>query len=244
MIVIFSITASAIIIIFIAELLFVLFSGSAVPAPIIPRDPLSLGSGKPLTYVVMGDSTSISQGSNYDKGYALASARHLALHYKVTFVNTGISGATTKTVLDDQLKKAVSYKPDVVLVAVGANDATKFTGSNSVKDSAQKIIDGLKQVNPNVHIIMTRSPAMDSVTRFPFISKWVMGLRTKQVNAAFATIIEKNHVTLAPIAEKTRAAFLADPSLTAPDKFHPNARGYALWTPVIIGAVDEALKSE
>lgn len=244
MLITFSVIILVIVITIVAELLFVRFSGSVVPAPAIPRDPITLGSGKTLTYVVMGDSTSISQGSDYEKGYALASARHLALHRKVTFVNTGISGATTKTVLDDQLKKAASYKPDVVLIAVGANDTTAFTGADSIKDSAQKIIDGLKKANPNVHIIMTRSPAMDSVTRFPFISKWVMGLRTKQVNAVFETIIEKNHVTLAPIAEKTRAAFLADPTLTAPDNFHPNARGYALWTPVIIGAVDEALKSE
>jgi acyl-CoA thioesterase I len=226
----------------VAELIIIAVGGTPVPAPTIPRASQVLGSGKKMTYVVMGDSTSISQGSDYEAGYALASARHLATkNYEVTFVNTGISGATAKTVADDQLAKAVSYKPDVVLIAVGANDTTHFTSGNSIKSSMQTIIDALKKANPAVKIVVTRSPAMDSVSRFPFISKWVMALRTKQVNDAFETVINENDLILAPIAEKTRAAFLKDSSLTAEDNFHPNARGYALWIPVINDTFDTVL---
>ena len=234
-------TFLALTVIVVSELLAVLFIGKSVPAPKIPREPITIGKGSALTYVVMGDSTSIAQGSDYESGYALASARHVAKNHTVTFINTGISGATTKTVLEAQLEKAMSYKPDLVLLAVGANDTTHFTSATSLKDSAQSIIDGLRSVNPNVRIVMTRSPAMDSVTRFPFISKWVMALRTKQVNKALGAIITKNDLTLAPIAEKTREPFMKDPTLTAQDHFHPNARGYALWIPVVNAALDKAL---
>lgn len=229
------------ILVIVIELLYIKFSGVYVPAPTIPRSSSTQGVGKELSYVVMGDSTSISQGSSYEEGYAVASVTHLAQTYRVTLVNTGISGATTGSVLGEQLKEAVRYKPDLVLLAVGANDTTSFTSGRSIEDSAQQIINALKTANKDVKIVVTRSPAMDSVSRFPFISKWLMALRTQQVNEAFARVIEKNKLTLAPIAEKTRQAFLDDQTLTASDNFHPNARGYALWIPVINDAVDRAL---
>ena len=227
----------------VAELLIIKYNGTPVPAPTIPRTPQLLGSGPSLTYVVMGDSTSIGQGTDYQHSYALASAEYLASEHRVTFVNVGVSGATIKDVLDSQLAKAVTFKPSVVLLGVGANDATHFTSGKSIQNSLQRIVDGLRNANCNVHIVVTGSPAMDSVNRFPWPVRQLMGLRTRQVNNAFAPIIRKSNLTLAPIALKTRDTFIADPTLLASDKFHPNARGYALWIPVINQALGTALRS-
>ncbi len=236
-----SATLALFVVFVIAQLIYIKTNGDYVPAPSIDRSIRTSGSGPGLTYVVMGDSTSISQGSDYEDGYAVSSAKHLSDKYLVSFSNVGISGATAQSVVDDQLEKAVERKPDLVLLAVGANDTTHFTSGKSIKQSLQQIIDQLREANPDVQIVTTRSPAMDSVSRFPWGAKQFMALRTSQVNKAFAQIIDKNDLTLAPIAEKTRDAFLADPTLTAADNFHPNARGYALWKPVINNALDEAL---
>jgi lysophospholipase L1-like esterase len=232
----------AVLLFIVVELLIVKYNGTDVMAPNIPRGTEILGSGPNLIYVVMGDSTSIGQGTDYSHSYALASAQHLAQHYQVEFTNVGISGATAKSVVNQQLAQAVKLKPDVVLLAVGANDSTHFTSGKSIQESLQKIISSLKQANCNVRIVVTASPAIDSVRRFPWPLRQLMGLRTKQVNNAFAPIIKQDNLTLAPIALKTRAAFIADPTLLAPDKFHPNARGYALWKPVVNQALDQSLK--
>lgn len=224
------------------EFLIVKFNGSAVPSPKIQRGLTVLGSGPKLTYVVMGDSTAIGQGTDYEHSYAVASAKHLAQKYLVNFVNVGVSGAVAKTVLDAQLRQALMYKPDVVLLAVGANDATHLTSGKTIQTSIKQIVDSLKKANSQVRIVVTGSPAIDSVSRFPWPVKQLMGLRTRQVNSALTTVIKQSHLTFAPIADKTRAAFLADPTLFAADKFHPNARGYALWAPVINDALDEALQ--
>lgn len=233
---------TVVIVIFVIEFLYIKYSGTFVPAPSITREYPTIGNGTKLRYAVMGDSTSISQGSEYDDGYAVASARHLARSYQVSLLNVGVSGATAETVRRDQLPKAKGFTPDLVLIAVGANDATKFTSAKNIEDSLQQIIDGLKEANKNVKIVVTGSPAMDSVSRFPFLSKWVMYVRTAQVNAVFDRLIKQNDLTHAPIARETRQAFLNDPTLTADDHFHPNKRGYALWIPVINKAIDESLK--
>jgi lysophospholipase L1-like esterase len=226
-----------------AEFLIVKYNAPSISVPKIPRGPEVLGTGPALTYVVMGDSTSVGEGADYSHSYALASTEHLVENHKVKFVNVGISGATAKSVLDVQLSQAEKYKPDVVLLAVGANDATHFTSGKSIQASLQKIVEGLKQANCDVRIVVTGSPAMDTATRFPWPLKQLMGLRTRQVNDAFASVITRDDLTFAPVAVKTRAAFLADPTLLAADKFHPNARGYALWKPVVNQALDEALKA-
>lgn len=223
------------------EALYIVFSGQRVARPTIPRDIQVLGNGDPLRYAVMGDSTSISQGSRYEHGYAFSSARHMAKNHTVAFLNTGVSGATAKT-MQRQLKSVVAFQPDIVLLAIGANDATHFTRGSVIKTSINAIIRSLRSQNPATIIIVTGSPAMDSVSRFPFLSKLLMRLRTYQVNRVFEQLIAEHNLIHAPIAKETRKAFLKDPTLTAVDKFHPNARGYALWIPIINTAIDTALR--
>lgn len=239
----FATALSCIVVYGIIELVIIKYNGKLVPAPDIPRAPQTSGQGPKLTYVIMGDSTSIGQGTEYEHSYAIATTSHLASKYNVTLINAGMSGAKIKDVLDDQLGQVITLKPDVVLLAVGANDTTHFTGLKQIQQSLQEIVTSLKQANPDIRIVATRSPALDSVSRFPLVAKYILRMRTERVNEVFDNIIKKSHLTPALIAEKTRAAFLADPTLTADDNFHPNARGYALWTAVINEALDQALAS-
>ncbi len=233
----------ALVLFVVAELLIIKYNGSDVPTPNIPRGEQVFGSGPALRYVVMGDSTSIGQGADYSQSYAYGSAQHLSQRYTVHLINVGVSGARAKDVLDTQLGKAVAYKPDVVLLGVGANDATHFTSGAAMEQSLQAIIDGLKKANPKLKIVVTGSPAMGSVARFPWPAKQLAGLRERQINTVFTRLDRQDHLTMAPVAAKTGPAFRADPTLFAADNFHPNTRGYALWTPVINDALDSALQS-
>lgn len=223
------------------QLLIIRQNGTPVTTPDIPRQTQTLGKGKQLSYVVLGDSTAVGQGAAYKQSYAVASAEHLAANHMVAFTNVAVSGATIGDVVASQLQTAASKQPDIVLLAVGANDATHFTSGTTIQRHLQTIVDKIRAANCDAKIVVTRSPAMDAVDRFPWPAKQLMGLRTKQVNQAFEPIIQKNDLVIAPIAEKTRAAFIADPSLFAQDKFHPNARGYELWKPIINRALDDAL---
>jgi lysophospholipase L1-like esterase len=220
------------------ELAIIKFNGQVVPAPKISRSQQTFGNGPVLTYVVMGDSTSIGQGTDYEHSYAWLSGQHLAKTHQVRMTNLGVSGARTKDVANDQLERAVELKPDVVLLAVGANDATHFTKGQSLAHSLEQIILGLQRANPNVRIVVTGCPDMSAIPRFPWPARQLAGLRTQQINTVYAKLVDKYHLTFAPIAAKTGPAFRADPTLFASDKFHPDTRGYALWTPIINEALD------
>lgn len=227
------------------EFLYVKYNGTYVPAPTIPRQTITLGkTGKNIQYVVLGDSTSIGQGAQYQASIGPQTAAHLAKNYQVNYTNLGISGATTKDVITKQLSAAVALKPDVVLLAIGANDATHLTSGAGLRSQMEQITSGLIAANCNVKIVLTGSPAMGSVKRFPWPIRQFMGLRTQQINSAYALVIAHQKLTFAYLADKTGVAFAQHPEYFAADNFHPNDAGYATWIPVVNSALDTALATQ
>jgi len=222
-----------------AEILYIKYSGKPVGVPDIPRSQQTLGTGKPLRYVVMGDSTAISQGGTYADGYAVRTAAYLAESYTVTWQNVAVSGARAHDVEAKQLPKALAAKPDIVLIAVGANDVTHLTDTNSVVSSLGHVIDGLRQQNQAVEIVLTGSPDMGSVPRFAQPARWLAGERTKTLNDRIIALAHKKKAYFAPIAAQTGRQFRRHPELFAADKFHPTTEGYKLWTSVIIKTLQD-----
>lgn len=209
------------------------------------REPRMFGEGgQPLTYVVLGDSTGAGQGAPYERGIAVETARHLADSRAVSLVNLTVSGAQMSDVVDDQLEAATALRPDVVLLAAGANDVIGLTSTSTVARELGEIVDGLRAANPDVAIVVTGAPDMGSPPRIPQPLRTLAGWRTDQVNSAIEEVVEERQLTLAPIAERTGERFREDSHLFADDGFHPNARGYAIWVPVLNEALDEALAAD
>ena len=223
-----------------AEALYITYSGTPVSRPNIQRSEQMLGQGPALRYVVMGDSTAVSQGGDYSSGYASKTAGYLAQTHAVTWLNVAVPGARAADVDKKQLPQTLKESPDLVLIAVGANDITHLTPPSSVVSSIRHTITKLQQQNPNVRIVLTGSPDMGSVPRFPQPVRWFAGERTKSLNAHIIKLTSEKHVYFAPIAQQTGPEFRKHPELFAADKFHPTTDGYDLWTPVIIKTLQEA----
>jgi lysophospholipase L1-like esterase len=224
--------------------LYIILNGTPVAKPDISRKTQVFGEGPVLTYVVMGDSTSIGQGTSYEKSIAQLSAKYLAKTHEVAFTNIGISGATAATVLRDQAAVAAHLHPDIVLLVVGANDITHLTVLSNLERSMRLIVATLRATAPDVRIILTGSPDMGSIPRFPWPVRQISGWRTKQVNRTIQDVADELHCERLLIAEKTGQEFRKNPRLFAVDKFHPIAEGYALWMPIIFEALDKATSSE
>lgn len=217
-------------------------NGKPVPVPTIPRVSVTIGSGQSLSFLILGDSTAVGQGGDYSKGIAISAAELLAESRTVTYQNFAVSGARVNDALQKQLPQTAGLKPDIVLISVGANDVTHMTSLKAVKSDTIKIIDQLRKQNADVKIILTGSPQMGSVLRFPQPSKLLARLQTDRINTVFETIVKEKELIFAPIAQETGPIFLRDPSLFAEDKFHPNNAGYATWKPVITEALERALE--
>lgn len=196
-----------------------------------------------LRYVVLGDSTATGRGAPYERGIAVATAGHLAARRPVTLTNLAISGARFGDVRRDQLPAAVRSRPDVVLVAAGANDVTGLTRLRSVRADLEEIVDRLRAARCDVAIVVTASPDVGAAPRLAQPLRALAGWRTEQVNGAIEEVVRERGLVLAPIAARTGPLFRADRSLFAADDFHPSAAGYATWVPVIAAALDRAQRS-
>lgn len=236
--VIIMVLVAALVVFVLAEALWLRYNGTLVPEPNIPRSVQTLGTGPRLRYVVMGDSTAVSQGSAYRDGYAVATATYLAENHTVQWTNVAVAGARANDVLQKQLPQAATRRPDVVLIAVGANDVTHLTKNSAVYDALAATITRLQAANGDVRIVLTGAPDMGAPPRLPQPLRWVAGKRTVSLNNKLQGLVRPPKVIFAPIAAETGPAFRARPQdLFAADKFHPTAAGYRLWTPVLIDAL-------
>lgn len=221
--------------------LYIKYSGKPVAIPDIPREVEMFGSGEPLMYVVLGDSTAVGQGGDYEVGIARSTAAFMAKNRQVKLQNLAVSGATAADVLKNQVDAAAKLKPGVALLAVGANNVTHLTSTSDIKRDMASIIDTLRAANPSVKIILTGSPEMGSVPRFAQPLRYYAGVRTAQVNKVMQGIAAEKSVTLAPIAAETGPIFSQRPELFAQDLFHPNNEGYGVWIPVLHKAIRNML---
>jgi lysophospholipase L1-like esterase len=226
---------------------FLLVAGCARAADAPPRAPSAeetFGSGRPLRYLVLGDSTTVAVGGTYERGIARQTARHLGASHQVVMKNVGVSGARVHDVLVEQLPRVGSFVPDVVLLDVGANDVVHLTRAAPLERDLEAILQDLLSRNRSVKIVVTGSADMSSPPRIPRLLRGLSGHRTRVLNRVFERAVARHHLTFAPIARETGPVFKRDRSLFDVDRFHPNDRGYELWIAVINAALDRALAAQ
>ena len=219
------------------------FRGPIITSTDPPQSPRHFtGRGPHLRYVVLGDSTAVGRGAGEDQTIAVATARHLAESYDVTMFNVGVSGACINDVLKKQLSKAEALKPDVCLLSVGANDVIHFTTNLKIKSDLKSILSDLTKSNAKISIVVPGSGDVGACTRFEQPLRFIAGLETERVNRDMEMTTRMfPSAVLVPLAERTGRFFKQDDTLFSEDKFHPNNRGYATWTPVINEGLDQAL---
>ncbi len=215
--------------------------GPGVPFRDPPRTAQHYGRGPSLVYAVLGDSTAVGQGGDYERGIAVSTARHMARARSVRMTNLAVAGARTEDVLREQAEPAARLRPDVVLIAVGANDVAALSSPGRVKADAQSLVDRIVRANCEAKIVLTASPDLGAAPRIAQPLRSVAGLATGRINRVFESVAGERGLTLAPIGRETGPLMKRDPTLFAADGLHPSDRGYATWLPALQRALDRAL---
>jgi lysophospholipase L1-like esterase len=215
---------------------------SAVLALLL-SDPRLFGGGGPLVrYVILGDSTTVAVGGDYEHGIAVGTATHLAATRRVELINVGVSGARIHDVLVEQLPRVDLAAADVVLLDVGSNDVVRMTSSRSFDRDFRRVVETILAKNPRARVVVTGSADIGSPPRVPRLLRPIAAFRTRRLNAIVQRHAAHYGLTFAPIAARTGPLFRRDHTLFSADRFHPNDRGYAEWTRVINEALDRAMK--
>ena len=171
-----------------------------------------------VLYVAMGDSAAQGIGaSRPDRSYVGVLARDIraVTGRSVRVVNLSVSGATVELAVRDQLPKFVKYRPDVVTVAIGANDIAKWD-----PEAFERGIRELFAALPK-HAIVANLPFF----YFPHNERKVL-----LANRILRAVADEFGLTVVPLHTVTRLRGVRR-MLThfADDFFHPNDHGYKVW---------------
>jgi len=171
-----------------------------------------------VLYVAMGDSAAQGIGaSRPDHSYVGVLARDIrsVTGRSVRVVNLSVSGATVELAVRDQLPKFAKFRPDVVTVAIGANDIRRWD-----PEAFERGIREIFSVLPK-HALVANLPFF----YFPHNERKVLA-----ANRTLRAVADEFGLTVVPLHTVTRQRGVRR-MLThfADDFFHPNDHGYRIW---------------
>src|SRR6266700_5281770 len=186
-------------------------AASRVPEILVFGDSLTAGLGLPAT------------ASFPSRLEARLKADGIALHV----VNAGVSGDTTAGGLA-RLDWALADRPDLVILALGANDALRGIEPSTVRENLDKMIGKIDASGAKVLLLGMLAPP-----------NWGEEYR-RAFDQIFPELARIHHLPLYPF-------FLEDvamkPELNQPDGLHPNERGVAVLVDRIAPVVARLLGS-
>src|SRR5215468_2788072 len=163
--------------------------------------------------VAFGDSLTAGLGVKPEQSYpARLEAKLRAEGYDYRVVNAGVSGDTTAGGLR-RVDWALRSKPDVVIVALGANDALRALDLDSVRANLDAIVARFQKAGVRVLLVGMEVPPN-------YGARYAADFR-----AIYADIARKRAVAFMPFLLDGVAG---NPALNQPDGIHPTAEGYAV----------------
>lgn len=179
-----------------------------------------------LLYVAIGDSAAQGIGASAPRNsYVGVIADHIkaATGRSVRMVNLSVSGATVALAVADQLPRFADLKPDIVTVAIGANDIASFDPA-LFEEGIRKVFSAIPE-----DAIVGDLPC--------FYLPW----NEKKVavgNAILRRVAAARGLTVVPLHDTMKRQGLRGVvTQFAEDLFHPNDRGYRVWASAFLPAV-------
>lgn len=158
-----------------------------------------------------GDSLTAGFGVPPDQAWpALVEARLRRDGYPHRVVNAGVSGDTSAGGLR-RVDWVLRTRPEIVIVALGANDGLRGQPARETRANLDGIVDRLQEAGARVLLAGMRLPPNYGPDR------------ARQFAAVFPAVARRTRVPLVPFLLDGVAG---DPGLNLPDGIHPNAAGH------------------
>lgn len=170
-------------------------------------------ASKVITILALGDSLTAGFGLSRNEAYpALIAEKMRSANYQFEVINAGSSGDTTAGGLRRLPPLLRGRKIDILILALGINDAFRGIPVEQMRSNLQAIIDQTRARHPGVSIIIAGMQLPLAAS-----DSYVSAFREM-----FGALAEKNHAALIPYLLEGVGG---DPDLNQPDRVHPNAAG-------------------
>ena len=185
-----------------------------------------------LLYVAIGDSAAQGIGASLPgRSYVglLANTIRRQTGRSVRVANLSQSGARLREALQTLLPKLEKLQPDIVTVAIGANDVGDFDAERFERE---------------LRVLYAALPKIAIVASLPSFYFGDAERRVRVANKIIDRVAAEFGFPVAPLYNVTRVRTAARTALrdVAADFFHPNDRGYAVWASAFEPLVTRAVR--
>jgi lysophospholipase L1-like esterase len=178
------------------------------------------------TFAILGDSAASGVGDSDKNGVTRGWGYYLAKHFQdpLVYVNLSRPGAQSAEVLEDQLPKALIFKPDIAAVIVGGNDALRngFDPSK-LHQNLRATISELKKSGAEVLLLQLHDP-----TRIVPLPKLLAQVLSRRVNAVNRVIHSVGREFNAQILMTRSIQDIYDRKVWHIDRMHPSKYGHQI----------------
>ncbi|TDD84808.1 SGNH/GDSL hydrolase family protein [Actinomadura rubrisoli] len=204
----------------------------------------SLG-GRPLSLVMLGDSTAAGLGAHdpdETPAAMLAAGLSSIAERPVRLTNVARSGSQSSA-LAGQVGQALQVRPDMAVIMIGANDVT---GRVPPAESVRHLSDAVARLRAaGSHVVVGTCPDLGSVKPLMQPLKWIARRASRQLAAAQTIAVVERGGRSVSLGDLLGREFAADPlSMFSEDRYHPSARGYASAAAAVLPSMARALGLE
>ncbi|MEZ4258459.1 MAG: SGNH/GDSL hydrolase family protein [Polyangiaceae bacterium] len=181
-------------------------------------------------YLALGDSFTAGTGSReVDAFPARLADRWRRAGCAVEVTNLAVNGYTTRDVIDYELVQIAGPPPDVVTLAIGANDIVRGVSTADYAARVREIFDRLAQAGiPATRVVTLPQPDWSrSPAAADFGEPAANGARIRELNALLRDLSVERGARYVDLSPRMQAQ--ADAKQLAPDGLHPSREAYDAW---------------
>lgn len=189
-----------------------------------------------ITYVAMGDSAAAGFGVAAGTGYvARVFARLQQQGPSARLVNLASNGATSTTVRESQVDRAVAAGPSVCSLFIGGNDVWRGVEPARFARNLSTIAERLDRARASVIVgtlpNLSHAPAAGMAERFLGITRAQIEGRVEEYNQRLRRLAMDHSYALVDLFGAARLD--EHPEYFGADGFHPSSAGHAAWFEVM-----------
>lgn len=198
--------------------------------------------GKPLSMVILGDSTAAGYGVHRPRetpGALLATGVSRRLRRPVRLHRVAVVGSMSAG-LPYQVDAALEYEPELAVILIGGNDVTHVSGRAA---AARHLGDAVRRLRANgCKVVVGTCPDIGAIQPIKPPLRWLARKWSRQLAAAQTVAVVEAGGRTVSIGDLLGRQFEADPvRMFSADRFHPSVEGYARAAAVVMPTVMAAL---
>jgi acyl-CoA thioesterase-1 len=192
-----------------------------VPAAVIAASWTSCSSGSGPLVAFLGDSLTSGWRLPEEEAWPAVLARGLAEKGRpIRVINAGVSGDTAAKALA-RLPAVLEHRPDVLVVALGTNDALLGLPLESTEQALDRIVALAQAAHARVLLVGIRLATGESG---PLVGPAAGdAAQARRLAELYPRVATSRRVALVP---DLLAGVAGEPALLFPDRLHPNAAGH------------------